>query len=137
MSQFQREKDDEEYNAKMTLLSRNQKNTITSNNTNKRGSLSFVNEADFSKITPNMATSELKENSFVKGIKDNNSMLREELDKLKKSHEDLLKENAELNKGLDNELYKSKKLEDEINDLDRWRSRYLDLEIRYKYSLYK
>jgi chromosome segregation ATPase len=104
----------EGYQAKMTLLSRNAKKTMT---TSKTGDLSFVNEADFSKIKPKLAESEFKENSIVKGLEDSNNSLKEQLLDLADKKDELERENKRLKRELED-------MEMDMTNQDKWRKRY-------------
>ena len=117
------EEDLDEYNAKLTLLSRNAKKTMTSQNT--QGALSFVNEADFSKIKPKMAESEIRENSILKGLKDSNQTLKNELTRLADEKENLERRNKKLLRDLED-------LESDSKNREKWRSKFLEMEENFQ-----
>ena len=116
------EDDTEGYNAKLTLLSRNAKKTMTSNNT--QGALSFVNEADFSKIQPKMAKSELRENTILKGLKDSNQILKNQIKQLNDDKDELERRIKKLLRDLDD-------LESDNKNREKWRIKFNDMEENY------
>ena len=109
-----------QFNAKMTLLSRNAKKTVQSGNTQK-SSLSFVNEHDFSKIQPKMAESEIRENTLQKELEDSNKVLRDQLVKMADEKEELEKEVRRLKRDMED-------MELGVSQKDKWRQKALDLE---------
>lgn len=106
----------EGFEAKHTLLSRQAKKT------NKTGgSLSFVNEADFSKLQPRLAESEVRENTLLKNLEESNSTLRAQLVKVADEKEALERELRKLRRELED-------LEAELKRKEKWRKQALDLE---------
>lgn len=106
--------DEEEYRAKMTLLSRRQKNTGVTSRPNTL--MTEVDSGLFPKVNAKMEQSELRDGSYVKDIKDSNELLRSQLAKLASELEELRSENERLKK-------RARELEDLAGQAENLRSR--------------
>ena len=121
-------------------------------NANKQGTLSLSNEKDVQKMIEGLAETQLKQNCFFKALEDTNTSLKKDLDNLleqntslKQDLDKLSKQNKSLatkietledqgeqsRRLLDNEKERTHKMTNEMNDLDRWRNRFLELEVKH------
>lgn len=123
---------EEESNARHTLLSRKQQNTLMTVVSGKDG---MDLENQFSQIKPKIAESELKENSFIKDLEDSNTLLKQKLLKLGDQNENLeddiknLKKQLEdLKKKLNEAEGNNEDLNSELERLKKWKKKYSDLE---------
>ena len=108
------DEDEEQYRAKMTLLSHKQKNMGLSSR--PKTLMSEVDVNNFPKVNAKMEESELRDGSYVRDIKDSNHLLRSQLAKLASELEELREENQRLKK-------LARDLEEQAGLADGWKSK--------------